>query len=197
VQGFEPPAAPEAPIVSDTIVGGGQGGAISGAGHVAWLGPRAGYLMRPLAEDPFTSEPLDHGVRASFGVPAEEAAAGVVLFSRAVTPLQRPDTAAVAVALARARGRGVGEVELRLAGGRAALMSNERGDLSFSQPDGTVLSASGITPSGVPAGYVVTLPVGSYDAAFQGTALASRKTAPVVVAKNRLSTVGVPVAASN
>jgi len=199
VQGFEPSPldAPgdASPVVSDLLIGASSNGAtgvVSTADHIAWLGPRAGYVVRPLAEDAFTTEPIEGGVRASFGVPAEEAAAGVVLFSRAITPLVRPDTAALDVALARARGRGVGEVEVRLAG-RAAL-SSARGDISFARPDGTILWASGIEPSGVPAAYVVSLPVGSYDTAFQGTAFTSQRPAPVVIAKNRTSTVDVRVA---
>jgi hypothetical protein len=200
VQGLEAPSGTDPPALTvvDALVGAEESGSLAGkssASHFAWLGPRSGYLYRPLSDGPFAVAETAGGATAAFELPISAGAqGGEVLHARMLSPLQRPDTAAVAVALARIEGRPIGDVEVRLAGGRAALLSSEQGDLSFATADGDVLWARGIRPAGVPAGYVVSLPAGSYGAAFFGTALASNRASSVVVSKKRLSTIHLRVA---
>jgi hypothetical protein len=202
VRNTKPHASGEAPAsltLSDAIEVAGESAGVTvakSARHFAWLGARVGYLYRSHGETSFELGEVPNGARASFELPLEPNGAGVteVLHARMITPLQRPDSAAVAVALARIEGRAVGDVEVRLAGGRDALLSSEEGDLSFEGADGDVLWARGIRPAGVPRAYVVSLPVGSYGAAFHGAALASRRASTVVVSRKRLSTIHVRVA---
>ena len=85
-----------------------------GAAHAAAFGPTSGYVLKPLVEDaPLVMLPA--ASRAAIGqAPEAFASEELVLYSRALIALDRPDTLAMATALAEVDGIPTGEVELEI-----------------------------------------------------------------------------------
>lgn len=132
--------------------------------HGATLGGAGGFLLRPIDSAGTVSA---QGERLSYVVGAEAvppAGEGLV-FSRLLSPLDRPDSAALAVSLAKSKGEPVGDVEIRLATrGKGTL----RGDLRFVSQTGDQLAVCDVWAHGADSHFEASLPAGTYKVFFRG-----------------------------
>lgn len=159
--------------------------------HGASLGGEGGFLLRPID---LAGRVVAQGDRLGYVVDAAAAPprGDGLVFSRLVSPLDRPDSAALAVAIARAKGDPVGDVEVRLASRGVGTL---RGDLSFVAEDGARYDVCDRWAHGADSHFDASLPAGRYTVWFQGKRLSGGGQS-IVVEGDRLAWIDVPVSAA-
>lgn len=136
-------------------------------GYGATLGKDGAYLYRPLF-DGATLTASASAPRVLVGVKDVANDGDGIIVTRSVSPLERPDTAALAVALARTEGRGIGEIEVRVNAAQRGVRLPNHGDLAFVAPDGARYDVCGLDTTGEDSHFPAKLPAGRYKVGFQG-----------------------------
>ncbi|NUP06353.1 MAG: hypothetical protein HOW73_09880 [Polyangiaceae bacterium] len=172
---------PESPIVDATN------------GFGASMGSSGAYLFRPLF-DGATLTAEQQAPRFVVGVDHAPTLGDSIVVTRIVTPLERPDTGALAVAVAKTEGRGIGDIEVRVAPkGKGARFPN-RGDLAFVSSSGARYEVCDVDTSGEDSHFGATLPAGQYTVFFNNRELASAG-APIDIEADRVAFLTVAASA--
>lgn len=159
--------APELDLLDERLVAEGAGepllDAVAGAG--AAMGKEGAYMLRPLFDG--ASLTVDAGApRMRINVSAAPTEGDSIVITRVVTPLERPDSGALAVAVAKTEGRGIGDVEVRVAPKSRGAGFPNRGDLAFVGANGARFDVCNIDTSGEDSHFPATMPAGKYTVHF-------------------------------
>ncbi len=155
-------------------------------GALALYGAHAAYAVVPLVADIATSPEVGG---ASIGVAPAHAPAGLFIYTRMVTPLDRSDSLSFQAAVAVSRGEPLGDVELEVAEAHHVVGSTTPpGVLVFRQAErGAPLELRvGALHVGRRAIHAKA-PAGAWDVSFDGGALHSPAPTPVVVKSEQLT----------
>lgn len=174
------------------VVGSSEGPIVDTAsGYGATLGKEGAYLYRPLFEGATLTASASAPRLLVSAREVEHDGDGIIV-TRSVSPLERPDTAALAVALARTEGRAVGDIEVRVNASERGVRLPNHGDLAFESKDGQRYDVCGLDSTGEDSHFPATLPAGRYRVGFQGSD-GSSNAAEIDIVKDRIAFVTLRV----
>lgn len=138
----------------------------------ATMGSKGAYMLRPLFDGAAITS-SSTAPRMLVGVESAPPLGDSIVITRIVTPLERPDTAALAVAVARIDGRGIGDIEVKVTPRTRAARFPMRGHLAFVSSDGARFDVCGVETRGEDSHFAATIPSGRYTVFFENERVAS------------------------